>query len=337
MTAAGPMRAASPATGAAPDRAWLVPLLAAALALAPAVAFAQDAAAILGRAADAARTLTYTGTVVVQRGLSVESSRLVHVYEGGEEFEKLVNLDGPPREVIRSQGEVRCFYPDAKQVRVEPRTFRNAFPSLSPQQVATLSSNYRARKGPAGRVAGLDAQSWVFEPKDGLRYGHELWTDAATGMLLKARMISERGEVIEHIAFLDIAIGAKIGREAAQPTWPATPPDWQVSKRRAGSLEERDTGWEAARLPPGFSKFAEGQRAGRRDRGPGPLQLVYSDGMVAVSVFIEPRGGSQRYVGRARQGGISQYSIKLDDYVVTALGEVPPDAVQMIATSVARR
>ena len=98
--------------------------------------------------------------------------------------------------MIRSNGEVRCYYPDAKVVRVEPRTFRNAFPSLSPQQQSSLAQYYTVRKGGIGRVAGLEAQAWTFEPKDGLRYGHELWTDPTTGILLKARMINERGEVV---------------------------------------------------------------------------------------------------------------------------------------------
>ena len=94
------------------------------------------------------------------------------------EFEKLVNLDGPAREVIRSNGEVRCYYPDAKVVRVEPRTFRNAFPSLSPQQQAALADYYDFRMAERGRVAGIETQAWVFEPKDGLRYGHKFWADA---------------------------------------------------------------------------------------------------------------------------------------------------------------
>ena len=38
----------------------------------------------------------------------------------GSEFEKLVNLEGPAREVIRMNGEVRCYYPDAKIIRIEP-------------------------------------------------------------------------------------------------------------------------------------------------------------------------------------------------------------------------
>ncbi len=308
----------------------------AALALAvPAVA--QDATALLGRAADAARTLNYTGTIVYQRASGVETARLIHVNDGGEEYEKLFNLDGPAREVIRRDGEVRCYYPDAKVVRVEPRTFRNAFPSLSPQQLSSLGQYYTVRKGGISRVAGLEAQAWTFEPKDGMRYGHELWTDPTTGILLKARMLNERGEVVEQIAFLDIVLGAKIGPDAAKPTWPVSPPDWQVRRPRTGKAVESETGWTVSKLPPGFTKVMESRLGGRGGKTDGAAQLVYSDGIVAVSVFIDQRGGPQRHVGRARQGGLNQYSVKQDDYVITALGEAPPDAVQAIASSVTRR
>jgi sigma-E factor negative regulatory protein RseB len=133
------------------------------LAAAPA-AFADDAIEWLTRAAAAARQLNYLGTVIYQHGGYVETSRLIHLNDLGEEFEKLVNLEGPAREVIRSHGEVRCYYPDAKIVRIEPRTFRNAFPSLSPQQQKALAEFYEFRKAETARVAGLDTQAWVFEP-----------------------------------------------------------------------------------------------------------------------------------------------------------------------------
>jgi len=310
--------------------------VAAALAFAGPAA-AQDAAALLGRAADAARTINYMGTIVYQRASGAETARLVHVNDGGQEFEKLLNLDGPAREVIRRDGEVRCYYPDVKMVRVEPRTFRNAFPSLSPQQQSSLAQFYTVRKGGTARVAGLEAQAWMFEPKDGMRYAHELWTDPSTGMLLKARMVNERGEVVEQIAFLDIALGVKLGADAAKPTWPVPPPDWQVKRTRLGTLEESETGWTVSKLPPGYTKVMEGRLGGRSGRSGGISQLVFSDGLVAVSVFIDQRGGSQRHVGRARQGGINQFSVKQDDYVITALGEAPPDAVQAIAMAVTRR
>ena len=53
-----------------------------AVAIAPVhSARAQDAATWLGKAAKAARELTYVGTIVYQHGPRVETSRLTHLYE----------------------------------------------------------------------------------------------------------------------------------------------------------------------------------------------------------------------------------------------------------------
>jgi hypothetical protein len=150
------------------------------LALAPAV-HAEDAAQWLGRAAQAARQLSYVGTIVYQIGARVETSRLAHLNDNGTELEKLVSLDGPAREVVRTPTDVRYYYPDVKMMKVEARTFRNAFPSLSPKQLESLARYYTVRKGGTGRVAGLEAEAWKFVPRDGLRYGHEFWTEPASG------------------------------------------------------------------------------------------------------------------------------------------------------------
>ena len=306
-------------------------------ALAQPAAASDDAAAWLNRAAQAARSLNYTGTIVFQHGGRVETSRLVHLNDNGAEHEKLVNLDGPAREVIRSHGEVRCYYPDAKIVRVEPRTFRNVFPSLSPQQQQALAQFYEFRKAETGRVAGLEAQAYVFEPRDGMRYGHKFWADRETGLLLKARLINEKQEVVEQFAFTDIAIGVKIDRDAVKPTWPGTPPDWQLRQGSAGDPVPHDTGWLVAKLPPGFVKIMEGFRTLRGKKEP-VAHLVFSDGLVAVSVFVEPIVAVPgQAAGAMRQGGLNVYTLKLDDHFVTALGEAPSVTVRQIAQSVSRR
>jgi len=299
-------------------------------------ALADDAISWLERAAAAAKQLNYVGTIVYEHGGRVETSRLVHLNDAGGEFEKLTNLDGPAREVIRSHGEVRCYYPDAKIVRIEPRTFRNAFPSLSPQQLRSLAEFYDFRKAEAGRVAGLDAQAWVFVPKDGLRFGHKFWADAASGLLLKARILNDRNGVVEQFAFTDLTIGAKIDRSMVRPTWPAAPPDWQVRQSGPGEVELKETGWIATRLPPGFAKIVEGFRTMRGRREP-VAHLVYSDGLVAVSVFVEPMVATPHPIGPLTQGGINVYIRPLDEYLVTVLGETPPGTVRQIANSVTRR
>jgi len=312
--------------------------VACAVAIAPYRAvYAQDASAWLANAAKAARELTYAGTIVYQHGPRVETSRLTHLYEDGAEFEKLVNLDGPAREVIRSQGEVRCYYPDAKIVRVEPRTFRNVFPSLSAQQQQALAQFYEFRVAEPARVAGLEAQAIAFEPRDGLRYGHKFWVHRDTGLLLKARLINEKGEVVEQFAFTDIAIGARVERDQVKPSWPGTPPDWQLREGSAGHAVAQDTGWAVMRLPPGFVKITEGFRTLRGKRDP-VAHLVFSDGLVAVSVFVESIAATPgQALGTMRQGGLNVFSMKVDDHFVTVLGEAPAATVRQIALSVARR
>ncbi len=299
-------------------------------------ALADDSAAWLSRAASAARQLNYIGTIVYQYGPRVETSRLVHMNEGGNEYEKLLNLEGPAREVIRTGGEVYCFYPDAKVVRIEPRIFRNAFPSFSPQQQRSLADYYEFKKAEAGRVAGIEAQAFVFEPKDGLRYGHKFWSDAATGLLLKARVLNEKGDVVEQFAFTDLSIGVKLDRSMVRPSWPTPPPDWQIRQIGPGEVESKETGWIVTRLPPGFVKIAEGFRALRAARPP-VAHLVFSDGLVAVSVFVEPVGGTAHSTGLKQEGAVNMYIRQLEDYVVTVLGEAPPVTIRQIALAVTRR
>ena len=315
-------------------RTGAVTLALALLLIAP-FAVAQDANALLTRAAAAARLLNYTGTLVYQHAGRVETTRLVHLNDAGSEFEKLVNLEGPAREVIRSKGEVRCYYPDAKVVRIEPRTFRNAFPSLSPQQQKALTEYYELRKAEPDRVAGLDAQAWLFEPKDGLRYGQKLWFERTTGLLLKARIQNERSEPVEQFTFTDIAIGGKVDREMVRPTWPPEPAAWQVHEAGPAEADAADTGWTVRAAPPGFSRVAEGYRTLRGKRSP-VAHIVYSDGLVAVSVFVEPAGGVHP-VGLLQQGGVNVFVRDADGYVVTALGEAPAMTIRQIANSVARR
>ncbi|HEY1327369.1 MAG TPA: MucB/RseB C-terminal domain-containing protein [Casimicrobiaceae bacterium] len=297
---------------------------------------AQDAAAWLARAAKAARELNYVGTIVYQMGARVETSRLAHLFDNGVELEKLVSLDGPAREVVRTPTDVRYYYPDVKLVKIEPRTFRNVFPSFSAEQQRSLSQYYDFRVVSGERVGGHAAEVVSFEPRDGLRYGHRFWSDTATGLLLKARVVNENGDVVEQFAFTDLAVGPTIDRALVEPSWPATPPEWQVRQGSGGDITQQDTGWFVSRLPAGFAKIMEGFRKLRGKPQP-VAHLVYSDGLVAISVFVEALPPSIGSTGLSQQGGLNIYSTKLDDHLITALGEAPGATVRQIATSVVHR
>jgi sigma-E factor negative regulatory protein RseB len=314
----------------------LVPAVFVLAALVASAVRADDASEWLARASDAARKLDYVGTIVSQIGPHVQSTRITHLFDGGREYSKLVNLDGPAREVVRSGAELRCYYPDAKLMRVEPATFRNVFPSLLPEQQQSLSRFYSFRVVGEDRVGGRPVQAVVFEPKDGLRYGHRFWSDAKTGLLLKARVVNERGEAVEQFAFSDLTINATIDPAMVAPSWPTLPSDWQVLHNGGGDVVEQETGWMVTRVPPGFAKIMEGWR---KLRGrPGPVaHLVFSDGLVSISVFVGPPMSSSLPAGSLQQGGLNVFNVRQDDQLITVMGEAPAATVRQIATSVAHR
>ena len=293
------------------------------------------AAQWLARVQQSARSLNYTGTVMVRQGARIETFRLAHLFENNQESEKLLSLDGPAREIVRSATEVRYYFPDAKVVRVEPRTIRNVFPSLSPEQTSNLAQYYEFKLVPGGRVAGRNSEMAVFEPRDGLRYGHRFWADPSTGLLLKSRLVNEKGEVIEEFAFTDVVVNAKIDKDMVKPSWTSVPADWEVKQGGPGDVNMTDTGWTVHKLPPGFVKIMEGMRtmAGKREPA---VHLVFSDGLVAISVFVEPYTVTQTQIGLTQTGGLAQYSTRSDAFRVTVIGEAPPATVRQIAQSVGR-
>jgi sigma-E factor negative regulatory protein RseB len=305
-------------------------------ALASPLAHAQGfAAQWLMRVTQAARTLNYSGTISVRQGTRVDTFRLAHMFESDQESEKLLSLDGPAREIVRSATEVRYYFPDAKVVRIEPRTIRNVFPSLSPEQTANLTQYYEFKLTPGGRVAGRITEMATFEPRDGMRYAHRFWADATTGLLLRSRLVNERGEVIEEFAFQDVAYNAKLDKEMVRPSWTSVPSDWQVTQAGPGDFKSDDTGWTVNKVPPGFIKISEGFRRLAGKRHPA-AHLVFSDGLVAISVFVEPYTVTQTQIGLTQAGGLAQYSTRSDAYRVTVIGEAPPATVQQIAQSVSR-
>lgn len=72
-----------------------------------------------------------------------------------------------------------------------------------------------------------------------------------------------------------------------------------------------------------------------RADAPEGLQLIYSDGLASISVFIEPgadRGGEEP---RAfAMGAVNGYRRRIADHVVIVMGDVPPSALRRFAEGV---
>ncbi len=293
-----------------------------------------DALQMLERIASAARNLNYSGIFVYQHGQRVETSRIVHFVDSDGEHEKLETLDGPRREIIRNNDEVLCYYPDAKVVRSQKRMQVRSFPALLPEQLSAITQYYSVRKGRTERIAGFSSQALVLEPRDGMRYGHKLWAELDTGLLLKARTLNEARQVVEQFAFTQVTIGTGVTREMVAPTYQTNFPEWRLDKFAQAMLENADPGWTVTEFPPGFQKIMEMRRT-KQGGSTVITHVVYSDGMAAVSIFVESASGRNRLQeGLSRQGAIHVYRRTVGDKLVTVLGEAPAATVMQIANSV---
>ena len=309
---------------------WLVPLL---LILAlPARAQAPgEALQWLQRVAEAAQKLDYTGVFVYQSGKQSETSRITHLVDGDTEHERLEVLDGSPREVVRVNDEVKCYLPETRQLIVERRRRGQvaSFPALSPESLAGLTDHYVIAKGPSARVAGLDSQAIVIKPKDEWRYGHRLWVDTTSGLLLKAALVDERGEALETFSFTELRIGGPIDRASLKPR--GVDGGWKVHDVRTGN--PGSVRWQFNGQPRGFRKVADMMRQGRGD-GREVSHVMFSDGLAAVSVFIEPLGRSKAESGAMALGAVNAYRRVAGDHLFVVMGDVPTAALKKIADGI---
>ena len=67
--------------------------------------------------------------------------------------------------------------------------------------------------------------------------------------------------------------------------------------------------------------------------------IVLSDGLAAVSVFIQPAKSKQPALqpGLVRQGAINVYTRPVGEHWVTVVGEAPPESVKYVADAVEYR
>ena len=293
----------------------------------------QDGVALLKKMASASRRLNYSGTFVYQHAGQNETSRIVHfVNPAGGEFEKLETLDGPAREVIRTNDHVTCYLPDSKTVLIEKRSSRR-FPALLPEQLSGVADNYVVSVTGMDRVAGYDCRVVLLEPKDKLRYGHQFCAEAGSGLPLRSRTLSEKNQLLEAFAFTELKIGGSFSRDQVRSRYAARSKEWKVDHSALAITDvPADTGWSLTRQPTGFKKLTELKRsiAGRAGM---VSHIVYSDGLAAVSVFIEPLPKARPARSLSHQGAVNIYIRPIADHMVTVLGEAPAATVMQIANS----
>jgi sigma-E factor negative regulatory protein RseB len=310
--------------------AWLMVAASAALAdpLTP------DDLSWLNKMIFSARHADYSGTFIYQSGSYLETSRITHLSEGGNEYERLESLDGERSEIIRKNDQVWC-YQGGKQLMVANRAGVRTFPALLPEQFSLLHENYLIRHAEDDRVAGFPAHGIIFQPRDKMRYSHKMWVHSDSGLLLKSVVLDEHNHTIEQYAFTQLKLGGDIERKWIV-THQSTEQDavGNAMPKPGVHATPNESGWIVYALPAGFKKIAEVSRLLKGSQLP-VTHLVYSDGLAGISVFIEKLGDKPgANTGLYSKGVIQVFTKVLDANLLTVVGEVPARTVMQVAESV---
>jgi sigma-E factor negative regulatory protein RseB len=299
----------------------------------------KAAADALDRVQRASQQLDYTGTFVYQRGNYIQSSRVTHVMAKGEgDYERIESLDGQSRTVLRHDDMLYTFVPERHLCVVEHRQNKDAFPALLGASGSDVMASYTLRQAGHDRVAGLDAQVLNLVPKDANRYAYKLWTDQRSGLLLRLQTLDADGHVLEQVAFSQVQVG---GVGASEKNSIAAGihdlGGWTVARAPVEAADMATQGWQVPTSIAGFTRIRELRRPmAARDAGAPPIyvnQVVYSDGLATVSVFIEPADNNNRSEGSGGTGATHMLVKRSGDVWLTVLGEVPAGALQQFASA----
>ncbi|MCB5184800.1 MucB/RseB C-terminal domain-containing protein [Methylobacillus gramineus] len=292
----------------------------------------EDPWQVLQKAAQAAHDLSYKGVFVYQSGENVKSVQVTHMNYGQGEYARVVVLDGIPREMLSQGSDVVIFSPKNEKVIMEKRRAHNLFPAVLPTAVDNIKASYRARIGGIERVAGRDGRVVFLDPKDRLRYAYKFWADREYGLLLKSLMLNEQSQMLEQMTFSQIDMLENQDMDWFHPN---------VDHGKHYILEEGNAQpaqevaeWAVGALPAGYRKV---QQVTRMVPGkPSPVtQVIFTDGLASVSLFIEPlTKGTRPKIGQTAKGATNFYANVANGYQILVVGEVPAVTVAQIGSAV---
>ncbi len=289
---------------------------------------------------EANQSLNYTGTFVYSREGMVGSMEITRKTEDDESVQRLFSLNGEAREIIRNSGEVLCFVPDSNSgVREASQSEDAPFPMLFADDLGMIEKSYDFESVGASRVANRACEQIRVVPKDSYRYGYDLCIDQESHLLLSSNLLDDQGHSVETYMFVSVNFDQAMMSVA--PT--SNPQDllWMDQiDADAGHEVQADAVQQRWTVQASAANFSQQQYIQKTSPVLNkPLDhIVLTDGLATISVFVVPmEAGVDSGAKSARSmsmGATNTYTRTAGDYQITAMGEVPKSAVQLIANSV---
>lgn len=284
---------------------------------------------------EASRRRSYVGTFVVSSYAgALSSARIWHACEGDVQMERVESLSGVPRAIFRRNDDVVTFLPESKVARSEKRESLGLFPNLLTGGENSIPEFYGARGLGTDRVAGHDADVVHVVAKDNLRYGYRIWSERKSGLVVKLQTLDTDGKVLEQAAFSELQLDAPVRMDRLAQMMASTE-GYRVEKADAVKTTAAAEGWSLKTAVAGFKSMS----CYKRPASENTMQWIFSDGLASVSLFVEPYD-RQRHTQEglfAAVGATQTLTYRVQDWWVTAVGEVPPHTLKAFALSLERR
>lgn len=322
-------------------------------------AAADDPGVWLDRMHAALAERSYHGEFSYFHGGELASLSIAHAVVDGVRHERLLHLNGMPRELVRMGDKVTCvLHPGDRLIDLEQSVPAGPFAQSYGRVLDGLPRGYRATVVGEDRIAGRRAVQLEIEPEVADRYGYRLWLDHETALLLRSELLDTAGRALEIFQFVRIEIDgdvdvamleASMGEHLVKHDLVKRDLDGNGAGQPAAQGEGADgesVAWEAGWLPAGFAMSSADIRR-VPSRSDSVENLVYSDGMATFSVFLEraPADFSRVHVAPAhvaRHGATVAVMRPVEvatpePWLVTVVGEVPVETAQRVAKNVRPR
>lgn len=293
----------------------------------------------LVRIHEASSKQSYAGVFVVSVEGRMSSARIWHACEGAQQVERVESLTGSPRSTFRRNDQVLTFFPERRVVLSETRESLGLFPNLLQSHPTSIAQFYEAKPIGIERVAGFMADVVQLRPQDRYRFGYRVWTEQKTSLVLKLQTLDVQGRVLEQSAFSELQLDLPVSLSKLSQMMDNTQ-GYRVETPEMAKTTPEAQGWMLRGGVPGFKSMNCYKRlmaAGPETRQDGTVQWVFSDGLASVSLFIETFDPRRHLQGELQALG-STYALthRLNQWWVTAVGEVPPQTLTAFVQGLAR-
>jgi sigma-E factor negative regulatory protein RseB len=284
---------------------------------------------------------SYVGTLVQSSPQFMSSARIWHACDGAQQMERIDNLTGVPRSTFRHNDKLVTFMPESRVVRVEKRESLGGFPDLLKPGSGNIPEFYAVKVLGPERVAGLDAEVVQLQPKDALRFGYRIWTDKKSNIVLKLQTLDGNSAVLEQSAFSELQLDAPVKMEKLAQMMGATE-GYKVDQPVLTKTTANAEGWALKTPVPGFKALS----CFKRSTSPSPgnaggdqtMQWIFSDGLATVSLFVEDFDKARHtQEGVMAQGATHSLFRRMNEFWLTAVGEVPPQTLKAFAQGLERK